>query len=319
LPNAAQEPVVLAEGIDAYIALFRTAQAPAGGPPTLAGMRLAGDIAARAFQRPYPEGMHVFTTFAVGEAHELALRIYHPGRDQLRPALCYYHGGGFSMGSLESFDGLAAALSAASGAVVISVHYRRIPESSCRQAQEDCYAALLWLAEHAAALGVDPRRLGVAGDSAGAMLATTTAMMARDRGGPALCCQGLFYGVFSLDPARPYYEVGRDPVLTRDKVESYIALYRQTDAADPAAYGAPVDAADLTGLPPAVMVGAEHDLLLDEDRDYADRLRAAGVEADLHVAPGMIHGFLRAVVVSSAAQAEMDRIGLALRRRLQPA
>ena len=308
--TATQERVTLAEGMDAYVALF-TAARGAGGP---SAMRLASDLAARNFAWPYPRGMQVTTSFVLGAGHEMAVRIYHPGRDVIRPALCYFHGGGFSLGSVETYDGLAAALSELSGAAVVSVQYRRLPESSARAAQEDCYRALLWTAEHASLLGVAPDRIGVAGDSAGAMLAVTAALHARDKSGPTLACMALLYGVYSLDRARAYYHSAKDPLLTGDKVQGYIDVYNRSAESERPAYPAPVDVEDLSGLPPAIMMAAEFDPLLQEGEDFLNRLEAAGGGASYHEAPGMIHGFGRAVGVSPAALREMQ----AFARRLDP-
>jgi acetyl esterase len=301
---------VLAEGMDRYVELF-TASRSSG---TRAAALLASDLSAQNFGWPYPPGMRVTTSFVVCEGHEIPVRIYHPGGDGALPALCYFHGGGFSMGSIESYDGLAAALSQMTGAIIVSVHYRRLPESNARAAQEDCYAALLWMFEHASLLGADVNRIGVVGDSAGAMLATITAMMARDRNGPKLCCQALLYGVLSLDRERAYYRTAKDPMLTVERVQSFIDLYNAAATNDPPAYPAPVLAPDLSNLPPAILVGAEYDPLLEETREYADRLAASGTAASLFVAPGMIHGFMRGVGVSAGARQEMA----ALARRLEP-
>lgn len=300
----------LAEGMDAYVTLF-TAARGGGGP---SAMRLASDLAARNFAWRYPPGMQVTTSFVLGAGHEMAVRIYHPGRDALRPALCYFHGGGFSLGSIDTYDGLAAALSEMSGAVLVSIQYRRLPESSARAAQEDCYRGLAWLAEHAALLGVAPERIGVAGDSAGAMLAVTTALAARDRGGPPLSCMALLYGVFSLDGARPYYRHAKDPLLTCDKVQGYIDVYNRSAESERPAYPAPIEVENLSRLPPAIILGAEYDPLLEEGREFEARLRTAGVDTSYHEAERMIHGFGRAVGVSSAARRELQ----AFAQRLAP-
>lgn len=308
--GATHDKAPLAEGMEAYVALFTTPRPP--GAPSV--MRLASDLSAKNFGWPYPPGMQVATSFILGDGHEMAVRVYHPGRAIERPALCYFHGGGFSLGSIETYDGLAAALSEMTGAVVVSVHYRRLPECSARAAQEDCYRALQWLAAHAALLGIASDRIGVAGDSAGAMLAVTTALAARDRGGPSVCCQALLYGVFSLDRTRAAYHTAKDPILTGDKVEGIIDAYLRSAEDDPPPYPAPNDVETLTGLPPAVMVGAEHDPLLEEAEEFAARLTKAGVPASITIAARMIHGFGRAVGVSPAAQRELE----AFARRLDP-
>lgn len=296
--------------MDAYVALF-TAPRPAGGA---SAMRLHSDLTASNFSWPYPSGMRVSTSFILGDGHEMAVRIYHPGRDIERPALVYYHGGGFSLGSIETYDGLAAALSEMTRAVVVSVQYRRLPESSVRAAQDDCYRALQWAAAHAGVLGIDAQRIGVAGDSAGAMLAVTSALAARDRGGPALVCQALLYGMFALVPGRTAYASAKDPILTEDKVDGIIEVYRKSAANDPPAYEPPLSEPNLRNLPAAILLGAEYDPLLQEAEDFAARLKDAGVDATHVTAARMIHGFGRAVGISPAAHRELE----AFARRLDP-
>jgi acetyl esterase len=216
-------------------------------------------------------------------------------------------------GSIESFDVVAAKLAEHTGAVVASVQYRRLPENSYRSAQEDCYAAFVWLHEHAADLGIDPSRVAVAGDSVGASLATISAAMARDLGGPRPVCQLLLYGAFALQPGRSAYAASVDPLLTPQRIDSFIAAYRRTQ--DATFYPAPLALKDLSHLPPAIIVAAEHDPLRDEALEYAGRLRDSGVRVEWSVAPGMIHGFLRAMKMSPAVNREM--IDIAQRTRAQ--
>ena len=292
-------PVQLAEGIDVYLVAFRAAQSPPGG--TLAGARLSSDLGADAFARPPAPGLRRHVSFIVAPGREIAVTILHPGRAVERPGICYFHGGGFAFGSIETFDVVAQALAEETGAVVVSVQYRRLPENSYRAAQEDCFAAFQWFVDHAALLGVDARRIAVAGDSVGALFATVTAMMARDAGLPVRpVCQLLMYGAYALVPGRSSYLRGRDPLLSAQRVEDFVRLYRQSQDADPF-HPPPLSVPDLSGLPPAVLIGAEHDPLREEGDEYADLLRAAGVGAEVMTAPGMIHGFLRAVALSPAA------------------
>jgi acetyl esterase len=300
---------VLAEGLEAYVELMR---AGARGPAdTLSAQRLRSDASAAELQCPQPRDMQTFTTFIVCEGQEIAVKVYRLGGRIRRPAICYFHGGGFTFGSIESFDAVAAGLAEDTGAVVASVQYRRLPENSYRSAQEDCYAALVWLQEHADDLRVDPSRIAVAGDSVGALLATISAAMARDRGGPPLVCQLLLYGAFAMQPGRSAYAKSRDPLLTPERIDSFIGVYRKQS--DPNFYPAPLDLKDLTGLPPAIILAAEHDPLREEALEYAERLRESGVRVEVSVASGMIHGFLRARKMSPAADRHM--IDLARRAR----
>ncbi|MDV3456523.1 alpha/beta hydrolase [Sphingomonas sp. HF-S4] len=280
----------LADGIARYVELFR-AQPPASDLET---MRLQGDLTAARFAVDFATEIDRFDTYIGAPGREIAVRVYDPGGDRLRPGICYFHGGGFSMGSVESFDIVGAALAEATGAVVASVHYRRLPEVDYPAAQDDCDHAFAWMQRQAEALGVDPKRIAVAGDSAGALLALATAAQAHP------VCQLLFYGTFAMDPARPDYAASRDPLLSGERVRAYIDLFTRCGG-----HSAPIERDDLAGLPPTHIVAAEFDPLCGEAVEFADRLRAAGVPVSLQRAPGMIHGFLRAVGVSAPARAEL--------------
>jgi acetyl esterase len=306
----AETAPVLAEGLELYVELMRTA----GGSRTLSSQRLRGDTAASELRCVQPRETKVFTTFIVREGQEIAVRVYRPSAQVRRPGICYFHGGGFTFGSIESFDVVAGGLAEHTGAVVTSVQYRRLPENSYRAAQEDCYASLVWLHDHADDLDVDPTRLAVAGDSVGALLATITAAMARDRGGPRVACQLLLYGAFAMQPGRSCYATSRDPLLTTERIESFIAAYNRCD--DPSFYRAPLALGDLTRLPPAVIVAAEHDPLREEALEYAEHLRACGVRADVSVAPAMIHGFLRARRMCPAVNRQLAEIAGRVRGHL---
>ena len=301
--------VSLPDGMDEYIAAFRAAQQNA---TTLSAARLLSDMNAHAFEAPHTIPINTFTTFIVLKGREIAVRIHHPGKDITRPGVCYFHGGGFAFGSLDSFDSVAAGLAEEIGAIVASVEYRRLPESSYNDAQEDCYEALCWLHDHAQELNIDPSRIAVAGDSVGALMAATTAMQARDRKGPALACQILLYGAFALEPGRSAYAKSRDPLLTGEKVENFIALYHRT-LDKSAGLVPPLSAPDLGGLPPALVIAAEHDPLREEALEYAERLNAAAVPVSHHVAAGMIHGFLRARAMSPAAALELKNLACTAR------
>lgn len=305
---------VLAEGIEQYLAAVRRPSPP---PPSLEAGRLLADRAAHRLAYRRPPGMAVCDSYVADGAAETPIRIYRPIAEAGLPAIVYLHGGGFTTGSVESYDCLAAALSEATAAVVISVHYARLPDATPREALEQGYGILCWAARMAGALGIDSTCLSVAGDSAGAFLAAHLAVLSRDRGGPGLACQLLSYGMYDLDLTRPAYAEARDPVMTRALAESVIGAYRTCDARSDDPVCAPLEIADLSRLPAAVMLGAEHDPLRAEAGDYAARLRAAGVAVTERVAPGMCHGFLRAVAFSQPARDEMAWLGATFRNILQ--
>jgi acetyl esterase/lipase len=290
----------MAEGLELYVELMRTASNGRSSD------RLRADAIAHQLQCPLPGGMQTFTTFIVQEGQEIAVRVYQPSGPTRRPGICYFHGGGLTFGSIESFDSVAAGIAEHTGAVVASVQYRRLPENSYRCAQEDCYAALVWLFDHTDELGIDPFRVAVAGDSVGATLATICAAMAGELNGPRLVCQLLLYGAFALQPGRSSYAASVDPLLSPARIDSFISTYNSRR--DPGFYAAPLALNDLSKLPPAIILAAEYDPLSEEALEYANRLRSSGVPVDWSVAPRMIHGFLRARKMCPAADRQLAEL-----------
>lgn len=254
-------------------------------------------------------------------APEIRVRIYRPAAAvQPPPIMLFCHGGGFVLCGLDSHDRFCRAMAVGAEALVVSVDYRQAPEHRFPAAAEDAYAALCWVADHAGSLGGDPACLVVAGDSAGGNLATVTALLARDRGGPEIARQLLLYPM--LDPAcatESYRENADGYFTTAAHLRWYWRQYLgEHDVADP--YVNPL-AADLAGLPPAHIVTAEFDPLRDEGEDYGQRLRQAGVAADIQRYDGMFHGFMsmadhlpEAVRANAAAYAAV-RAAHAERRR----
>lgn len=228
-----------------------------------------------------------------GPAGDLPVRIYTPDTDGILPLLLFFHGGGFVLCDLDSHDALARSLCNQAGAVVVSVDYRLAPEAKFPAAPEDCYAATCWAVENAAAIGADPARLAVAGDSAGGNLAAVVAQMAKQRGGPAIVHQFLIYPVTDHDfTTSSYAENAEGYFLSRDMMEWFWHHYLedQEHGADPMA--SPLRADDLAGLPPATVVTAEYDPLRDEGEAYGKRLEEAGVSTVCIRYDGVIHGFV---------------------------
>jgi acetyl esterase len=222
------------------------------------------------------------------------------------PATLFCHGGGFVLGDLDTHDALCRSIALSADCVVVSPDYRRAPETKFPGPVEDCYAALAWLAGHASRLDIDPHRLAVWGDSAGATLAVAAALLARSRG-PTLRHLALFYPITdaSCDTAS-MHEFARGYILTRAAMQWFWSLYleKPQDAANPLAS---VLRAQLTGLPTTTLVTAEFDPLRDEGEAFADRLRASGVTVFARRYPGMIHGFAGMPhVTAAAARAVMD-------------
>jgi acetyl esterase/lipase len=242
----------------------------------------------------------------------VAVRIYRP--HQAQGAIVWLHGGGFVMGDLDTEHPAATRLADGSGAVVISVGYRRAPEHRFPAALDDAYAVLLWTAEHAAELGVDPARIAVGGHSAGAGIAAAMALRARDEQGPPICYQLLNQP--ELDDRQETWSARNfidTPWMTRDKLAATWRHYLGSAPASP--YAAPARAADLSGLPPAYIATAEFDPLRDEAIAYAVRLLQAGTSVELHQWPGTFHGS-HAILSAAVSQRQIAELVVALRRAL---
>ena len=246
---------------------------------------------------------------------EIAVRVYSPGGPGPHPVLVFYHGGGWVIGDLYTHDGICRSITNAAGCMVASVDYRLAPESRYPVAAEDSYAALVWIVENAARLGIDARRVAVGGDSAGGNLATVVALMARDRGGPALVQQTLIYPVTNHDFDTPsYHENATGYVLTREAMRWFWRHYLARAEQGKEPHASPLLAPGLAGLPPALVITAGCDPLRDEGEAYAGRLRDAGVPVTLTRYEGVFHGFLRMTRLLTKARAALDEVAGALRK-----
>ena len=263
-----------------------------------------------------PDMAEVSDLIIPGTVGDLPLRIYRPAREPIAPALVYFHGGGMVLGSNHSFEPLARNLAHHAAATVVAVEYHLAPEAPPPAQFDDAFTATNWVAEHAAELRVDAGRLAVVGDSAGGALAAGVALAARDRGGPALCCQVLLYPGLDRDMTAPSLRALADaPMLNLADIEY---MHELADAAtgtpqDP--YLVPANATDLTGLPPAIVVTAEADPIRDWGERYALRLRDAGVQTTTTRYPGMYHGFLMRSDAVARGQLAVAEIGALLRAK----
>ena len=249
-----------------------------------------------------------------GPAGQIPLRIYTPRGKGPHPVLVYFHGGGWVIGSLDTHDGTCRQLANGAGCVVVSVDYRLAPEHKFPAGPEDAYAATRWVADNAGALGVDPKRIAVGGDSAGGNLAAVVSLMARDRSGPGLIFQLLVYPVTDARFDTPSYVENADGYfLTMDAMKWFWGLYlaAPNDGANP--YASPLRASDLAGLPPALVITAEYDPLRDEGEAYAARLEEAGTSARLSRYDGMIHGFFGMGAMMERARSAMAEAAATLR------
>jgi acetyl esterase len=253
-----------------------------------------------------------------GSAGPLPVRVYWPEPRQTQdappPVVVFFHGGGWVLCNLETHDAACRGLANAAECVVVAVDYRLAPEHKFPAAVEDAFAATKWVTEHAAELGVDPLRVVVAGDSAGGNLAAAVCLMAKELGGCRPAYQVLIYPVtnYAFETAS-YRDNAEGYMLTRSAMiwfwDQYLA--RPEDGSHP--YASPLRAADLSGLPPALVLTAEYDPLRDEGEAYAARLQAAGVAVQTRRYDGMIHGFLRRGDVFDRAHEMLQEIGQVLR------
>jgi acetyl esterase len=236
------------------------------------------------------------------------VRAYRPkgaGKDEVLPALVYIHGGGWVIGDLDTHDVVCRTLANAARCSVYSVEYRKAPESPFPAAVDDCFAALTFVSRQS---GINPKQLAVGGDSAGGNLASVMALMARDAGGPAISFQVLIYP--GCDQRMGHDSIQRNAegyLLTKKSMEYFRGHYlpNQRDWQDWRA--SPLLAQSLQGLPPAFVLTAGFDPLVDEGREYAERMQKEGVQVEYKNFPDMVHGFItmgRILETANAALAE---------------
>jgi acetyl esterase len=258
-----------------------------------------------AARAPYPDGFDVETRIIDGP-RPVRVRIYRPRASQPLPALVYMHGGGWVIGSIDSHDSITAAIAADTPCVVVSVDYARAPEHPFPAPMEDCRAVVAWTFANAAAIGVDPAAIFVGGDSAGGNLAAAMTLAFRD-GSLQLRGQLLLYPCVDLDFQRSsYISEANAPYLKAAEMIWFWNQYCPDAQQRENQLAVPMRCEDLSGLPPAFVVVAEHDPLRDDGHAYAERLRTAGVPVTFRPGLGLIHGFVRARAVCEAAQAEHE-------------
>jgi acetyl esterase len=249
------------------------------------------------------------------EGREIPIRVYTPEGEAPYPALVYYHGGGFVIGDLNISDSICRNLANAAGCVVISVDYRLAPEHKFPAAVEDAYDSVQWIASHAEEFDIDPNRIAVGGDSAGANLSTVACIIAKERNTPHIVYQLLIY------PGTGYE--GEEPPSMRENAKGYLLSvdmlkwfhkHYLPDGQERNPYAYPILYSDVSGLPPAMIVTAEYDPLRDQGKAYADKLQKNGVEVLYKNEEGLIHGFANYHMFVKKAQESLDEMAAQLRR-----
>jgi len=253
-----------------------------------------------------------------GPAGPIGARLYAPRAvSEPAPLIVYYHGGGHVICDLDTHDQPCRFLASQVPALVLSVDYRLGPEHRFPAAVDDSLAAFEWAHGEAGRLGADADRIAVAGDSAGANLATVVAQLAAAREGPRPRFQALIYPVTDYSAKRPSYSTFAEGFfLTREEMDWFRDHYfaRADDRADPRA--SPILAEDLSGVAAAHVVTAGFDPLRDEGEDYAEALRRAGVEVSLRREPDLVHGFINAVGFGGRSREAMEGVAAAIRAGL---
>lgn len=277
-----------------------------------------GYLEARAALSPEPPPLaEVRNLSAQGRDGAIPLRLYRDGTDAApRACLVYYHGGGWVIGDLDTHDVVCRSIARRSGAVVIAVDYRLGPEHKFPAAVNDAIDATAWISANAAALGIDPSRLAVGGDSAGGNLAAAVAIDARETGTPAIALQALVYpSTDMLGNTESHEAFGENYMLTRSMMTYFRGHYLRTDDDKSDWRASPMRAARHDGLPPALVITAGFDPLRDEGEAYARRLAEAGVPVTLRRFPGQIHGFLTMGRMIPEAGDAIDEIAAAMAAR----
>lgn len=227
------------------------------------------------------------------EETEVPIRIYQPIEGDNFPITMYFHGGGFVLGDLESHDNLCRRMAKQTNCIVIAVDYRLAPESKYPAAPNDCYQATLWAYENAKSLNADPNRIATAGDSAGANLATVVCLMARDKKAPFKICQQIliYPTVDGLLSSESIDRLAEGYILTKELMQWFLNHYLAEEANLKESYFSPIHTEDLSNLPPALVITAEYDPLIDEGKAYANKLKEVGNEVIYKEFKGMVHVF----------------------------
>ncbi|CAB4366542.1 MAG: alpha/beta hydrolase fold domain-containing protein [Actinobacteria bacterium] len=255
----------------------------------------------------------VINRFIPGPTADLPIRIYRPTDSESAQAIVFFHGGGWVLNFLDIYDAALSRLANQSGATIISVNYQKAPEHPFPTPFDDCYATLLWVIANAAGLKIDANNLGVAGDSAGANLASAVALKARDHN-VNLAFQILIYPCNNRDfETASYRDHATGYGLSTQGMKWFWEKYLQGDQHDSNPYAVPARAQSFKGLAPAIIITAQYDPLLSDGEEYAELLRNDGVNVSYQSYEGMIHGFFANLAVTPTSRQAIDQVAETLK------
>jgi acetyl esterase len=274
--------------------------------------RKGWDEVCKLFRSPRPERLLV-EDIDVDGVH---VRVFRPPGEAPKPAVIYFHGGGWVLGSCETHDDMCAEMADGADVVVVLVDYRLAPEHPHPAQLEDSLKVLLWMRSAGRAFGIDPDRIVGAGDSAGGQMTVGLCLALRDYGAPQLIGQVLIYPVLGTDVDTPsYIRNANAPCLTRPEMMFYLSCFLGPEGnpnwSDPKAN--PNAAENVEGLPPAFIAIASHDPLRDDGAIFAEKLKAARIPVTLREEPALTHSYMRARHVSEPAKKGFAAIVEALR------
>jgi len=266
---------------------------------------------------PIEPVQEIVNRYIPGPTADLPIRIYRPTKSTNAPAIIYFHGGGWVLNFLDIYDASLARLANQSGATIISVNYQKAPEHPFPIPFDDCYATLLWAIANAEDLKINPNRVGVAGDSAGANLASGVAIKARDNN-ISLAFQLLIYPCNGRDFTTDSYITNATGYgLSTQAMQWFWDQYLQGNQHDENPYAVPMKATSFKEIAPAIVLTAQYDPLISDGEQYAELLKRDGVEVIYAEYPGMIHGFFTNMAVTPTAREAIDSAAAEIKRLTQ--
>ncbi|CAN2192332.1 Aes Esterase/lipase [Candidatus Nanopelagicaceae bacterium] len=259
----------------------------------------------------------IVNRYIPGPTADLPIRIYRPISASNAPAIVYFHGGGWVLNFLDIYDASLARLANQSGATIISVNYQKAPEHPFPIPFDDCYATLLWVIANAAELNIDPTKIGVAGDSAGANLASGVALKARDKK-IVLAFQLLIYPCNDRNfDTESYIKNATGYGLSTQAMQWFWDQYLQGSQHDSNPYAIPMCASSFSGVAPAIIITAQYDPLISDGEKYAALLERDGVSVIYTEYAGMIHGFFTNLAVTPTAREAIDAVAVEITKLTQ--